>query len=62
MSESKPHKRLRYFVTFSPVGWQVIDRQTGEEQGWHGSGKDEYARANKLCDELNTQEATCLKS
>lgn len=49
MNATKP----RYFVQFTPVGWQVRDRETGDEMAAFGTGDEEYARAKAQAADLN---------
>lgn len=45
----------RYAVTFTPVGWQVIDTaESRDPVGEYGLGSAEHARAAQHAWELNT--------
>ncbi len=46
----------RYFVQFTPVGWQVRDSYTGDEAAAYGTGREEYALAKAKADRLNEAE------
>ena len=49
-----PRKGDRYGVTFTPVGWQVIDTEVARDPIHEfGTGPDEYKRAKAAADKLN---------